>query len=101
VVVFGLDFPETNVSSQCCTILNRWVTFQITPEQYNKSPSLYALMNNLQSLFAQQILPMLFSKVLFEDCSNQWSMSRPMFALMLWMPQVCRTVPHKAAYFFF
>jgi hypothetical protein len=28
-------------------------------------------------------------------------MSRPMFALMLWMPQVCRTVPHKAAYFFF
>lgn len=35
-----------------------------------------------------QILKTLFEIVLFEDCSNQWSLSRPMLSLILINEQV-------------
>lgn len=36
----------------------------------------------------KQILKTLFEIVLFEDCGNQWSLSRPMLSLILISEQV-------------
>lgn len=43
-----------------------------------------------------RVLNTLFDVVLFEDCSNQWSLSRPMLTLILvtepYYPQICQRV---------
>lgn len=38
--------------------------------------------------FYMQLLKTLFEIVLFEDCGNQWSLSRPMLSLILLSEQV-------------
>ena len=42
--------------------------------------------STLSDLFSS-LLETLFKKVLFEDCQNQWTVSRPMLALILLNPQ--------------
>ena len=42
-----------------------------------------------------QILTTLFEIVLFEDCANQWSMSRPMLSLILLNEQIYNKLQHQ------
>lgn len=43
---------------------------------------------DISSFLPGQILKTLFEIVLFEDCGNQWSLSRPMLSLILINEQV-------------
>ena len=42
-----------------------------------------------------QTLSTLFEVVLFEDCTNQWSMSRPMLSLILLNEQIYNELKHR------
>lgn len=42
-----------------------------------------------------QTLSTLFEIVLFEDCSNQWSLSRPMLSLILLNEQIYHELKHR------
>jgi hypothetical protein len=54
----------------------------------------------------KDLLKTLFEIILFEDCSNQWSLSRPMLSLVLLIEasfndlqvrRVCRVASHSAS----
>ena len=45
-------------------------------------------MFNLHPYILPEMLRTLFDIVLFEDCSNQWSLSRPMLSLILVNEQI-------------
>lgn len=58
--------------------------------EYDAPPSQQAIAEHLRQrpdLFPT-ILSTLFEIVLFEDCSNQWSLSRPMLSLILVNEQI-------------
>jgi len=42
-----------------------------------------------------QTLSTLFEVVLFEDCTNQWSMSRPMLSLILLNERIYNELKHR------
>lgn len=42
-----------------------------------------------------QTLSTLFEIVLFEDCTNQWSLSRPMLSLILLNEQIYHELKHR------
>lgn len=49
---------------------------------------------DILSFLPGQILKTLFEIVLFEDCGNQWSLSRPMLSLILINEQVILDTPN-------
>lgn len=42
-----------------------------------------------------QLLTTLFELVLFEECNNQWSLSRPMLSLILVNEQIYNELRHR------
>lgn len=51
---------------------------QIEPES-----NMFLKVTELHPEILQRILSTLLNVVMFEDCKNQWSMSRPLFVLIL------------------
>ncbi|XVF24570.1 hypothetical protein REPUB_Repub13aG0139400 [Reevesia pubescens] len=84
----GLKGLDTNISSQCASAVDNLAAFyfnNITMGEAPTSPAAVKLAQHIAdcpSLFPQ-ILKTLFEIVLFEDCGNQWSLSRPMLSLIL------------------
>ncbi|XVF00108.1 hypothetical protein REPUB_Repub03eG0256800 [Reevesia pubescens] len=84
----GLKGLDTNISSQCASAVDNLAAFyfnNITLGEAPTSPAAVKLAQHIAdcpSLFPQ-ILKTLFEIVLFEDCGNQWSLSRPMLSLIL------------------
>lgn len=67
----------------------------VTQKHLLEQPNLY-----------KDLLKTLFEIILFEDCSNQWSLSRPMLSLVLLIEasfndlqvrRACRMRPHSAS----
>ncbi|XP_062044685.1 ran-binding protein 17 isoform X5 [Lepus europaeus] len=90
----GLTTLDTVVSSSCCTSLDYVVTYlykHIAKE--GKKPLrcreatqagqrlLHFMQQNPDVL--QQMMSVLMNTIVFEDCRNQWSVSRPLLALIL------------------
>ncbi|XP_017658131.1 ran-binding protein 17 [Nannospalax galili] len=90
----GLASVDTVVSSSCCTSLDYMVTYlfkHISKE--GKKPLrcreavqagqrlLHFMQQNPDVL--QQMTSVLMSTIIFEDCRNQWSVSRPLLGLIL------------------
>ncbi|XP_006864910.1 PREDICTED: ran-binding protein 17 [Chrysochloris asiatica] len=90
----GLTSLDTVVSSSCCTSLDYIVTYlfkHIAKE--GKKPLrcretsqagqrlLHFMQQNPDVL--QQMISVLMSTIIFEDCRNQWSVSRPLLGLLL------------------
>ncbi|KAJ4956852.1 hypothetical protein NE237_013635 [Protea cynaroides] len=90
----GLKGLDSNISSQCASAVDSLASFyfnNITVGEAPTSPAAVSLAQHVaecSSLFPEQILRTLFEIVLFEDCSNQWSLSRPMLSLILISEQI-------------
>ncbi|KAJ4968827.1 hypothetical protein NE237_015528 [Protea cynaroides] len=90
----GLKGLDPNISSQCASAVDSLAAFyfnNVTMGEAPTSPAAVSLAQHIAecpSLFPEQILRTLFEIVLFEDCSNQWSLSRPMLSLILISEQI-------------
>ncbi|XP_010558032.1 PREDICTED: exportin-7-like isoform X2 [Tarenaya hassleriana] len=89
----GLKGLDTSISSQCAVSVDYLATFyfdNITMDEAPSSPAALRLAQHIadcSSLFPE-ILKTLFEIVLFEDCGNQWSLSRPILSLILISEQI-------------
>ncbi|XP_043925027.1 ran-binding protein 17 [Protopterus annectens] len=90
----GLNALDTIVSSSCCSSLDSFVSYLFKHiSRDNKKPLrhkergqeaqrlLHIMQQNPTVL--QEMLSILLNIVIFEDCRNQWSVSRPMLGLIL------------------
>ena len=83
----GLKCLDAAISSQCASAIDALAGyyFNALPITEASPPAAQAAARHLAampSLFPE-LLRALFEMVLFEDCSNQWSLSRPMLSLIL------------------
>ncbi|XP_023537152.1 exportin-7-like isoform X1 [Cucurbita pepo subsp. pepo] len=84
----GLKGLDTNISSQCASAVDNLAAFYFKNITMGEAPSSPAAINlsrhiaDCPTLFPE-ILKTLFEIVLFEDCGNQWGLSRPMLSLIL------------------
>ncbi|KAF2323697.1 hypothetical protein GH714_036637 [Hevea brasiliensis] len=89
----GLKGLDTNISSQCASAVDNLAAFYFNNITMGEAPTLPAALNlarhivDCPNLFPE-ILKTLFEIVLFEDCGNQWSLSRPMLSLILLSEQI-------------
>jgi len=84
----GLCSVNLGLSSQCCSAIDHIATFFFNNRRKDSSAS-RALMRHLTEnpdLFPS-ILDTLVKMVLFEDWSNQYSISRPLLSLLLTHPE--------------
>nr|XP_022904313.1 exportin-7-A-like [Onthophagus taurus] len=89
------NYTDTMVCTGCCATLDHIVTYlfkKLTQKVYpGKKP--HAAMAPSSDMFLkvlevhpeilQQILSTVLNVIMFEDCRNQWSMSRPLLGLIL------------------
>lgn len=89
----GVKCLDVSISSQCASAVDNLAAFYFNNITVEESPSSAAAVNlarhiaECPTLFPE-ILKSLFEIVLFEDCSNQWSLSRPMLSLILINEQI-------------
>ncbi|XP_051118324.1 uncharacterized protein LOC127242236 isoform X2 [Andrographis paniculata] len=84
----GLKGLDGGISSQCAAAVDNLAAFyfnNITSGEVRTSPAAANLARHIAECPAllPEILKTLFEIVLFEDCGNQWSLSRPMLSLIL------------------
>ncbi|XP_067928160.1 exportin-7-like isoform X2 [Watersipora subatra] len=89
----GLSAFDTMVSTGCCSILDNIVTFLFkkltkkgkSVQDANGTPNGASLVQILEMRpeILQQMLSTVLNIIMFEDCRNQWSMSRPLLGLVL------------------
>ncbi|CAA0827410.1 ARM repeat superfamily protein [Striga hermonthica] len=84
----GLKGLDAGISSQCASAVDNLAAFyfnNITMGEAPTSPAAVHLARHVAECptLLPEILKTLFEIVLFEDCSNQWSLSRPMLSLIL------------------
>ncbi|CAH9069015.1 unnamed protein product [Cuscuta epithymum] len=84
----GLKVLDGNIKTQCASAVDYLATFYFECITSGESPSspvtlkLAQHFSDCPNIFLE-ILKTLFELVLFEDCVNQWSLSRPMLSLIL------------------
>ncbi|KAK8928464.1 hypothetical protein KSP39_PZI017721 [Platanthera zijinensis] len=89
----GLKGLDSSISSQCASAVDNLAAYYFNNVTIAESPPPQAAVNlarhvvDCPNLFPE-ILKTLFEIVLFEDCGNQWSLSRPMLSLILISEQV-------------
>ncbi|KAL7225616.1 hypothetical protein ACSBR1_020889 [Camellia fascicularis] len=84
----GLRGLDANIISQCASAVDNLATYYFNHITVGESPTTPAALNLAQHVadcpgVFPEILKTLFEIVLFEDCGNQWSLSRPMLSLIL------------------
>ncbi|XP_010543785.1 PREDICTED: exportin-7 isoform X2 [Tarenaya hassleriana] len=89
----GLKGLDTSISSQCAISVDYLATFYFNNITMGDAPSTPAALRLAQHIvdcpnLFPEILKTLFEIVLFEDCGNQWSLSRPMLSLILISEQI-------------
>ncbi|XP_017780137.1 PREDICTED: exportin-7 isoform X3 [Nicrophorus vespilloides] len=88
----GLTALDTMVCTGCCATLDHIVTYlfkQLTQKAFpGKKPvvpisDMFLKVLEVHPEILQQILSTVLNVIMFEDCRNQWSMSRPLLGLIL------------------
>ncbi|KAL1509455.1 hypothetical protein ABEB36_004189 [Hypothenemus hampei] len=90
----GLTALDTMVCTGCCATLDHIVTYlfkQLTQKAYPGKKNLaqggggdmVLKILEMHPEILQQILSNVMNVIMFEDCRNQWSMSRPLLGLIL------------------
>eukprot|EP00204_Picochlorum_oklahomense_P000244 CAMPEP_0118799344 /NCGR_PEP_ID=MMETSP1161-20130426/1583_1 /TAXON_ID=249345 /ORGANISM="Picochlorum oklahomensis, Strain CCMP2329" /LENGTH=1059 /DNA_ID=CAMNT_0006727019 /DNA_START=220 /DNA_END=3399 /DNA_ORIENTATION=- len=83
----GIKSLDVSISSQCASAIDNLAGYYFKHKPDGPKPNETGL--QLQEHLARhpdafpRVLSTLFDVVLFEDCSNQWSLSRPMLTLIL------------------
>lgn len=90
----GLKSLDVAVSSQCAAAIDNLAGYYFLhmPGGHSPNAAARAISEHVRQrpdLFPQ-LLTTLFEIVMFEDCSNMWSLSRPMLSLILVSEQVLR-----------
>ena len=85
----GLSAIDSIISTNCCSSLDHVLTFlfknlskQKRNQQRTQATPLEQVYQQETQVF-QQILNNVLNIIIFEDCRNQWSMSRPLLGLIL------------------
>lgn len=90
-----IRFTDTMVCTGCCATLDHIVTYlfkQLTQKVFpGKKPrvtiaptsDMFLKVLEVHPEILQQILSTVLNVIMFEDCRNQWSMSRPLLGLIL------------------
>eukprot|EP00899_Mesostigma_viride_P004716 jgi/Mesvir1/14245/Mv09683-RA.1 len=89
----GLKSLDVSISSQCASAIDNLAAFYFNNALNQTEPITPAAAAMAKHLTEQpqlfpEILKTLFEIVLFEDCANQWSLSRPMLSLILINEQI-------------
>ncbi|KAG5556062.1 hypothetical protein RHGRI_006622 [Rhododendron griersonianum] len=84
----GLRGLDANILSQCASAVDNLATYYFNNITVGDSPTTPAALKLARHVadcpgVFPEILKTLFEIVLFEDCGNQWSLSRPMLSLIL------------------
>ncbi|XP_065071975.1 exportin-7-like [Rhopilema esculentum] len=88
----GLDALDPSISTGCCATLDHIVTYLFqqlqkaskssdAQKEVEKHPALKVI--EMQPNILKQMLSTILNTVMFEDCKNMWSMSRPLLGLIL------------------
>ncbi|EDQ87045.1 uncharacterized protein MONBRDRAFT_27806 [Monosiga brevicollis MX1] len=80
-VADGIQSVTTTISTHCCTTLDFLITFVVTRRARSKPDMEASVIGNLLEQCNDKLGEMLydmFASVMFEECRNQWSLSRPM-----------------------
>ncbi|KAJ2798242.1 hypothetical protein H4R21_004010, partial [Coemansia helicoidea] len=80
--VEAFDHAETAVSSSACSVIDGVLTAAIDGAEAGRAAELVGLVRR-RSDVTQYLLQTILNIVLFEDRSNDWSFSRPLFCLMV------------------
>lgn len=95
----GLSAVDSVVSTNCCSSLDHILSYLFKmlskqkrqqQQQQQQQPSVLLQVYQQQAQVFQQVLTTVINIIVFEDCRNQWSMSRPLLALILLNEQVDR-----------
>lgn len=96
VLTFFLH-ADITIVTQCCIALDRICSFPFSPalpgtSKFRDTAALAAINQHLaqNSEILSGFLGILFRKILYEDAQNQWSISRPLFSLILLNVEVRR-----------
>ena len=83
----GLKCLDVGISSQCAAVIDAIAAlyFSAQPITEASPAAAQAVARHLGAMphLFPELLRELFEMVLFEDCANQWSLSRPMLSLIL------------------
>lgn len=84
----GLKCLDVSISSQCAAAVDNLAAYFFNNVTSGEAPTSPAPLNMVKHItecptLFPEILKSLFEIVLFEDCANQWSLSRPMLSLIL------------------
>ncbi|XP_060088778.1 ran-binding protein 17 isoform X3 [Heteronotia binoei] len=90
----GLTALDTIVSSSCCASLDYIVTYlfkhlakegkkPLRCREISQDGQRLLLFMQQNSEVLQQVMSILMNTIIFEDCRNQWSVSRPLLGLIL------------------
>eukprot|EP00891_Asterochloris_glomerata_P007395 jgi/Astpho2/7395/fgenesh1_pm.00114_%23_12_t len=97
----GLKGLDPSISSQCAAAVDDLVghyfrAMQASPDE-PPSAAGQAIAAHVQQRpeLLPQLLTTLFELVLFEECNNQWSLSRPMLSLILVNEQIYNELRHR------
>lgn len=91
-VADGLSSLDTVVSTSCCAILDNILSYVLkkvfrrrTSNNDESDTRLMAALDS-NSQILQHMLSTVLHMVMYEECRNQWSMSRPLLVLVLLQP---------------
>jgi len=87
----GLAALDSVISTNCCSSLDHILTYLFKifskqkrqPQQQTQQQSVLLQIYQQQPQVFQQVLTTVVNIIIFEDCRNQWSMSRPLLGLIL------------------
>ena len=87
----GIKSVDVQICTQCCTSLDYLLTFIIVGRSKSRQDAVAMglsqhMEGNLE--FLTQTLMFLLNLIMFEDCKNQWSVSRPLLGLIILQPQI-------------
>ncbi|KAL1811235.1 hypothetical protein ACET3Z_021300 [Daucus carota] len=89
----GLKGLDSSISTQCASAVDNLAAYYFNNITMGEAPTLPAAVMLARHIaecprLLPEILRTLFEIVLFEDCNNQWSLSRPMLSLILISEQI-------------
>ena len=93
----GLSSLDSIISTSCCSALDHIITYLFkilskqkrAQQQQQQTSTVLLQVYQQQPQVFQQVLNTVINTIVFEDCRNQWSMSRPLLGLILLNEQVC------------
>mmetsp|Transcript_3867 Transcript_3867/g.5404 ORF Transcript_3867/g.5404 Transcript_3867/m.5404 type:complete len:1062 (+) Transcript_3867:120-3305(+) len=82
----GLDTLDVNIVTSCCVCLDKLVSYSLSTNAKGKDVASVNLMKRHVAESAEMMCSLmsgLLRKILFEECPNLWSLSRPLLSLIL------------------